>query len=124
MKSRVITLPPCLSVESDLPVVPVDHTGVRQVTCAVYPRQIAGQAMDEAGVSSRLMSRALRCRYGVSGTASDVSVGAQEPTAAVAASDAKISIASASPIVRPLARWCGGRRNVRRLFAKARRAAL
>jgi molybdopterin-guanine dinucleotide biosynthesis protein A len=35
-------------VESDLPVVPVDHAGVRQVTCAVYPRQIAGQAVEEA----------------------------------------------------------------------------
>jgi molybdopterin-guanine dinucleotide biosynthesis protein A len=42
------TLAHLVSVESDLPVVPVDRTGVRQVTCAVYPRQIAGQAMEEA----------------------------------------------------------------------------
>lgn len=35
-------------IESDLPVVPVDHNGVRQVTCAVYPRQIAEQALEEA----------------------------------------------------------------------------
>ena len=42
------TLAHLASVESDLPVVPVDHTGVRQVTCAVYPRQIAGQALEEA----------------------------------------------------------------------------
>jgi len=42
------TLAHLASVESDLPVVPVDHAGVRQVTCAVYPRQIAGQALEEA----------------------------------------------------------------------------
>lgn len=42
------TLAHLASVESDLPVVPVDHSGVRQVTCAVYPRQIAGQALEEA----------------------------------------------------------------------------
>ncbi len=42
------TLAHLASVESDLPVVPVDHTGARQVTCAVYPRQIAAQAMEEA----------------------------------------------------------------------------
>lgn len=33
---------------SDLPVVPVDETGTRQVTCAVYPTSIADSAVDEA----------------------------------------------------------------------------
>lgn len=35
-------------IESDVPVVPVDETGVRQVTCAVYPKAIAEAASDEA----------------------------------------------------------------------------
>lgn len=35
-------------VETDLPVVPVDETGVRQVTCAVYPASIGDAAIDEA----------------------------------------------------------------------------
>jgi molybdopterin-guanine dinucleotide biosynthesis protein A len=34
-----------LAIESDLPVVPVDETGVRQVTCAVYPESIAAAAI-------------------------------------------------------------------------------
>lgn len=42
------TLAHLASIESDLPVVPVDHVGVRQVTCAVYPRHIAGPAVEEA----------------------------------------------------------------------------
>ncbi|HUG08677.1 MAG TPA: molybdenum cofactor guanylyltransferase [Acidimicrobiia bacterium] len=37
-----------VAVESDLPVVPVDESGVRQVTCAVYPADIAAAARDEA----------------------------------------------------------------------------
>ncbi|MGH3649105.1 MAG: molybdenum cofactor guanylyltransferase, partial [Acidimicrobiia bacterium] len=37
-----------IGIESDLPVVPVDETGVRQVTCAIYPRSIADAADDEA----------------------------------------------------------------------------
>jgi molybdopterin-guanine dinucleotide biosynthesis protein A len=36
------------AIESDLPVVPVDHAGVRQVTCAVYPKGIAEIAWEEA----------------------------------------------------------------------------
>jgi molybdopterin-guanine dinucleotide biosynthesis protein A len=35
-------------IESDLPVVPVDEDGIRQVTCAVYPVGIASAAKDEA----------------------------------------------------------------------------
>jgi molybdopterin-guanine dinucleotide biosynthesis protein A len=45
---RVETLQHLAAIESDLPVVPVDAAGVRQVTCAVYPRSIAGQATEEA----------------------------------------------------------------------------
>jgi molybdopterin-guanine dinucleotide biosynthesis protein A len=42
------TLAHLVAIESDLPVVPVDHEGVRQVTCAVYPRGISGIAAEEA----------------------------------------------------------------------------
>lgn len=37
-----------LAIESDLPVVPVDETGIRQVTCAVYPSTVAAAAIEEA----------------------------------------------------------------------------
>lgn len=37
-----------IAIESDVPVVPVDETGMRQVTCAVYPRAISGAAVEEA----------------------------------------------------------------------------
>lgn len=37
-----------VEIESDLPVVPVDETGVRQVTCAVYPKTVAEVAVEEA----------------------------------------------------------------------------
>lgn len=37
-----------IDIETDLPVVPVDETGVRQVTCAVYPSTIGDAAIDEA----------------------------------------------------------------------------
>ncbi len=36
------------AIESKLPVVPVDHDGVRQVTCAIYPKGIAALALEEA----------------------------------------------------------------------------
>jgi molybdopterin-guanine dinucleotide biosynthesis protein A len=45
---RPETLTHLASIESDLPVVPVDRDGVRQVTCAVYPRQIANPAREES----------------------------------------------------------------------------
>lgn len=45
---RPQTLTHLASIESDLPVVPVDRDGVRQVTCAIYPRQIAGPALEES----------------------------------------------------------------------------
>ena len=45
---RAETLTRLAGIVSDLPVVPVDRAGVRQVTCAVYPRQVAGIAREEA----------------------------------------------------------------------------
>ncbi len=39
-----------------LPVVPVDGHGVRQVTCAIYPRSIASEALDEAGAGGSIQS--------------------------------------------------------------------
>jgi molybdopterin-guanine dinucleotide biosynthesis protein A len=42
------TLRRLASIESDLPVVPVDDEGMRQVTCAIFPKQIAAQAVEEA----------------------------------------------------------------------------
>jgi molybdopterin-guanine dinucleotide biosynthesis protein A len=36
------------AIESDLAVVPVDHDGIRQVTCAIYPKVIAALAVEEA----------------------------------------------------------------------------
>lgn len=37
-----------VAIDADLPVVPVDETGVRQVTCAIYPTTIGDAAIDEA----------------------------------------------------------------------------
>lgn len=45
---RESTLRRLITVESGLPVVPVDAEGVRQVTCAIYPRAIARAAIEEA----------------------------------------------------------------------------
>jgi molybdopterin-guanine dinucleotide biosynthesis protein A len=45
---RAETLRRLASIESDLPVVPVDDEGMRQVTCAIFPKQIAAQAIEEA----------------------------------------------------------------------------
>jgi molybdopterin-guanine dinucleotide biosynthesis protein A len=45
---RPETLRRLVSIDSDLPVVPVDDEGMRQVTCAVFPKQIAVQAVEEA----------------------------------------------------------------------------
>jgi molybdopterin-guanine dinucleotide biosynthesis protein A len=42
------TLLRLVAIESGLPVVPVDRAGVRQVTCAVYPKGIAAAALEEA----------------------------------------------------------------------------
>lgn len=53
---QVSTLRHLAEIESELPVVPVDEHGVRQVTCAVYPKQIAGQAVDEAGAGGSIQT--------------------------------------------------------------------
>jgi molybdopterin-guanine dinucleotide biosynthesis protein A len=45
-----------VATESDLPVVPVDETGVRQVTCAMYPKVIADAAMEEAAVQGSIQT--------------------------------------------------------------------
>lgn len=45
---RIETLKSLLAVTSELPVVPVDRHGTRQVTCAIYPATIADAAADEA----------------------------------------------------------------------------
>jgi molybdopterin-guanine dinucleotide biosynthesis protein A len=42
------TLLRLVAIESGLPVVPVDRAGVRQVTCAVYPKGVAAAALEEA----------------------------------------------------------------------------
>lgn len=46
--AQAATLTRLVSIESDLPVVPVDERGVRQVTCAVYPGHLMGAAVEEA----------------------------------------------------------------------------
>ena len=46
--ARTTTLEKMIDIESDLPVVPVDATGARQVTFAVYPTSIAAAATSEA----------------------------------------------------------------------------
>lgn len=53
---RSDTLQRLIEIESDLPVVPVDDAGVRQVTCAVYPASIAGAAVDEATSSGSIQT--------------------------------------------------------------------
>lgn len=45
---RSETLQALASFDSDLPVVPVDQSGMRQVTCARYPHSIAEAAAEEA----------------------------------------------------------------------------
>jgi len=45
-----------VAIESDLPVVPVDETGVRQVTCAVYPESIASAAVDESSAGGSIQT--------------------------------------------------------------------
>lgn len=43
-------------IRSELPVVPVDETGVRQVTCAVYPKEIAEAAVEEAATGGSIQT--------------------------------------------------------------------
>ncbi|MFP3883610.1 MAG: molybdenum cofactor guanylyltransferase [Actinomycetota bacterium] len=37
-----------VAIEADIPVVPVDEAGTRQVTCAIYPAAVGDTAVDEA----------------------------------------------------------------------------
>lgn len=53
---REETLRRLIGIDSTLPLVPVDAEGVRQVTCAVYPRVIAGQALEEASSGGSVQS--------------------------------------------------------------------
>lgn len=45
---RTDTLRGLVGMATDLPVVPVDSEGVRQVTCALYPAVVAQEAVEEA----------------------------------------------------------------------------
>jgi molybdopterin-guanine dinucleotide biosynthesis protein A len=53
---RAETLERLTAIVSDLPVVPVDDEGARQVTCAVYPTAIAAEAVDEAGAGGSIQT--------------------------------------------------------------------
>lgn len=53
---RTETLRSLAATISDLPVVPVDTDGTRQVTCAVYPVSIAGAAADEASAGGSIQT--------------------------------------------------------------------
>ena len=53
---RTATLQELIGVESGLPVVPVDETGTRQVTCAIYPTTIASTAAEEAGAGGSIQT--------------------------------------------------------------------
>jgi molybdopterin-guanine dinucleotide biosynthesis protein A len=45
-----------VEIESDIPVVPVDETGIRQVTCAVYPKTVAEAAVGEASAGGSIQT--------------------------------------------------------------------
>lgn len=53
---RTQTLTRLAELDSKIPVVPVDGVGVRQVTCALYPKAIAEMAMEEAGGEGSMQS--------------------------------------------------------------------
>jgi molybdopterin-guanine dinucleotide biosynthesis protein A len=40
----------------DLPIVPVDDHGIRQVTCAIYPKSVADAATEEASNGGSVQS--------------------------------------------------------------------
>ena len=50
------TLRQLVQKAGELPLVPVDDHGVRQVTCAVYPRSIADAATEEASQNGSIQS--------------------------------------------------------------------
>ncbi|HEY6629653.1 MAG TPA: molybdenum cofactor guanylyltransferase [Acidimicrobiia bacterium] len=53
---RTETLARLGDLKSEMTVVPVDALGVRQVTCAVYPKSIAEVAMEEAQAEGSMQS--------------------------------------------------------------------
>lgn len=53
---RAETLSRLAAIVADSPVVPVDESGTRQVTCAVYPTSIASAAADEAGAGGSIQT--------------------------------------------------------------------
>jgi len=53
---RAQTLERLSELESRIPVVPVDGEGVRQVTCALYPKAIAEAAIEEAEADGSIQS--------------------------------------------------------------------
>jgi len=53
---RTATLVELTEFDSRIPVVPVDDVGVRQVTCAVYPKAIADAAIEEAEADGSIQS--------------------------------------------------------------------
>ncbi len=53
---RSETLTRLCEMRSDMAVVPVDALGVRQVTCALYPKSIAEVAMEEAMAEGSMQS--------------------------------------------------------------------
>lgn len=57
------TLSHMLEMAGDLPLVPVDDHGVRQVTCAIYPTAVADQAAEEARNGGSIQSFLDRCSF-------------------------------------------------------------
>jgi molybdopterin-guanine dinucleotide biosynthesis protein A len=53
---RTLTLQRLSDLESGISVVPVDAEGVRQVTCALYPKTIGEAAMEEAKADGSIQS--------------------------------------------------------------------
>lgn len=54
--ARTRTLQELAGTGSELPVVPVDRAGTRQVTCALYPARIAEEAHEEAITGGSIQS--------------------------------------------------------------------
>ncbi len=54
--TRPDTLAQIVSLAGDVPVVPVDEGGIRQVTCALYPRAIAKAAVEEASAEGTIQT--------------------------------------------------------------------
>ena len=53
---RIETLRRIVDLATEIPVVPVDEHGVPQVTCAVYPRAIREEALEEARAEGSVQS--------------------------------------------------------------------